>query len=72
MSFNISLELYYNTNLKMIPKDSAAIWPCRYKSLHSCTMEAGVIGLIGDIFGMYWGNIGLMEKKMETTIMGVI
>ena len=27
----------------------------------------------GIILGLYWGNIGIMEKKMETTgIIGVI
>ena len=25
---------------------------------------------IRGIFGLYWGHIGIMEKKMETTIMG--
>ena len=24
---------------------------------------------IGDILGLYWGYMGIMEKKMETTIM---
>ena len=27
---------------------------------------------IGVILGIYWGNIGRMENKMETTIMGYI
>ena len=26
----------------------------------------------GSILGVYWGCIGIMEKKMETTIMGCI
>ena len=29
------------------------------------------MGFIGGIIGLSWGNIGIMEKKMETTIMGV-
>ena len=30
------------------------------------------LGYIGDILGLYWGYIGIMEKKMETTgIIGV-
>ena len=29
-------------------------------------MEA--IGIIGVILGLYWGYMGIMEKKMETTI----
>ena len=48
----------------------------------------GTIGIIGNILGLYWdhgkkmettiilglygGYIGIMEKKMETTIMGSI
>ena len=28
--------------------------------------------LHGVILGFYWGYMGLMEKKMETTIMGYI
>ena len=31
-------------------------------------VETGIIGFIGGILGLSWGNIGLMEKKMETTI----
>ena len=27
-------------------------------------------GCIGIILGLYWGYIGIMEKKMETIIMG--
>ena len=27
---------------------------------------------IGVMLGLYWGYIGIMEKKMETTIMGYI
>ena len=27
---------------------------------------------IGTIQGIYWDSIGIMEKKMETTIMGYI
>ena len=27
----------------------------------------GVIGYIEVILRLYWGNIGIMEKKMETT-----
>ena len=26
------------------------------------------IGIVGAILGLYWGNIGRMEKKMETRI----
>ena len=26
---------------------------------------------VGYILGLYWGNIGIMEKKMETTILGL-
>ena len=26
------------------------------------------IGIIGGLFGVYWGYFGMMEKKMETTI----
>ena len=26
---------------------------------------------VGYILGLYWGNIGIMEKKMETTIQGL-
>ena len=29
-------------------------------------METGII------LGLYWGYVGIMEKKMETTIMGYI
>ena len=29
-------------------------------------------GYIGVIFGFYWGYMGIMEKKMETTIMDYI
>ena len=25
-------------------------------------------GILGVIYGLYWGYIGIMEKKMETTI----
>ena len=32
-------------------------------------MESGIIRFIGGILGLYWGYIGIMEKKMETTIM---
>ena len=28
--------------------------------------------IIGVILGLYWGYIGIMEKKKETTIMGYI
>ena len=31
----------------------------------------GIIGFIGCILRLSWGNIGIMEKKMETTIVGV-
>ena len=31
-------------------------------------METGIIGFIGCIIGLYWVYIGIMEKKMETTI----
>ena len=31
----------------------------------------GIIGFIGYILRLSWGNIGIMEKKMETTIVGV-
>ena len=27
---------------------------------------------MGIILGLYWGYLGIMEKKMETTIMGYI
>ena len=30
------------------------------------------MGYIGYILGLYWGYVGIMEKKMETTIMGYI
>ena len=26
------------------------------------------IGIIGVMYGLYWGYIGIMEKKMDTTI----
>ena len=26
------------------------------------------MGFIGSILGLYWGNMGIMEKKMETTM----
>ena len=29
------------------------------------------MGYVG-IMGIYWGSIGMIEKKMETTIMGCI
>ena len=37
------------------------------------TPKLGRCGLrgIGGLRGVYWGNIGIMEKKMETTIMGL-
>ena len=28
-------------------------------------------GIYTDVLGLYWGYIGLMEEKMETTIMGL-
>ena len=28
--------------------------------------------IIGYILGLYWGYIGLMEKKMEATVIGYI
>ena len=31
-------------------------------------METTIMGYIGIILGLYWGNIGIMEKKMEATI----
>ena len=31
-----------------------------------------IMGYIGYILGQYWGYIGIMEKKMETIIMGYI
>ena len=33
-------------------------------------MEATMIGSIG-ITGLYWGSTGIMEKKIETTIIGL-
>ena len=40
-----------------------------------CCLNTGVVldmlGLYGD-YRVYWGCIGIMEKKMETTIMGYI
>ena len=30
-------------------------------------METTIMGYIGSI-GLYWDSIGIMEKKMETTI----
>ena len=30
------------------------------------------IGTIGYILGLYWGYMGMMEEKMEITIMGYI
>ena len=30
-------------------------------------METGIIGFIGCIIGLYWGYVGIMEKKMERT-----
>ena len=30
-------------------------------------METTIIGSIGVILGLYWGSIGIMEKKMEST-----
>ena len=36
------------------------------------TETTGIIGILGIIKGIvYWGSIGIMEKKMETTIMGL-
>ena len=32
----------------------------------------GCIGMIGNNNIIYWGYIGIMEKKMETTIIGYI
>ena len=26
------------------------------------------LGFIGVVFGLYWGYMGIMDKKMETTI----
>ena len=34
-------------------------------------METGIVGSIGVIVGLYWGYIGIMEKKMETTVLGL-
>ena len=31
-------------------------------------METTIMGYIGIILGLYWGYIGIMEKRMETTI----
>ena len=28
--------------------------------------------ILGYILGLYWGYIGIMEKKLETTVMGCI
>ena len=35
-------------------------------------METTRMGYIGYIVGLYWGYMGMMESKMETTIMGYI
>ena len=32
-------------------------------------MESNIMGSVG-LTGLYWGSIGIMGKKMETTIMG--
>ena len=32
----------------------------------------GYIGVIGIISGLYWGCVGILETKMETTMMGYI
>ena len=34
-------------------------------------MEITIMGYIVYILGIYWGYIGIMEKKMEATIMVV-
>ena len=35
----------------------------------------GILGYIGDhgyrVLGLYWGYMGLMEKKMEVTILAI-
>ena len=31
-------------------------------------METTIMGYIRVILGLYWGYIGIMEKKMEATI----
>ena len=43
-------------------------WSCKPAPWESC------IGVIGILLGIvYWGSIGIMEKKMESTrIIGVI
>ena len=37
----------------------------RFKTKQKCGREKGLLGF-------YWGYIGIMEKKMETTMMGNI
>ena len=32
-------------------------------------METTIMGYIGIILELYWGYIGIIEKKMETTIL---
>ena len=31
-------------------------------------METTILGLYRDYIGLYWGYFGIMEKKMEATI----
>ena len=32
----------------------------------------GIKGISWVVWGVYWGYIGIMENKMETTIMGYV
>ena len=48
--------------------ENAEIWgPARLRK-----QGIGYIGLYWVIFGLYWGYIGIMEKKMETKGVGRI
>ena len=44
-------------------------WLAGNEGMEKKTETTGIIGAIGGLEGIYWGYIGIMEKKMETTIM---
>ena len=43
--------------------------PASASKAHGPEAEKGYIGF--RVYGIHWGHIGIVEKKMETTIMGL-
>ena len=46
-------------------------WRCPGKACVRFTNDCSLLGYIRLILGLYWGNVGIMDKKMETTIQGL-